>query len=475
MLRGLLASLILHAGAGYVLVYGVPAIPLSLPDPDVFDVSLDVVDVTDDAPILALALEDAPATSSPMDDATLEDIAPTAPEEETAVDEAPDAVDDIPAEVPQLAEDDDEQSLSESDRLEVAQSSGIETQVESTIFDATQDAALGRGADTKSDVAEEDIALSEAQAEPTQAPEVEQPEQSNINRDMVDDMTVSGGDADALADALETLTETVIEDSAPAPESNLAAKVQEQFGDGRESEASDGAEDQSADTPDATEDVVDLTPEIGTEGPTDQEAENVFATMPVPKMRPTRRPTYIDAEAPEDQNRLVSAARLVPDDPVEDLIAVAMQQVAVEDARLAAEAAEAAEIARVAAARQAEADARQSARDAANASASRQINASIADNMDWPIFIRAQDQWKFGATVTLKDLSGGIASVQVRILNAPASADPLQMRSVRDALERSIWASGPWPIPTEYYEDWLDIPEFVLCPPVNALTVSLAC
>lgn len=167
MLRGLLASLILHAGAGYVLVYGVPAIPLSLPDPDVFDVSLDVVDVADDAPILALALEDVPATSSPMDYATLEDIAPTAPEEETAVDEAPDAVDDIPAEVPQLAEDDDEQSLSESDRLEVAQSSGIETQVESTIFDATQDAALGRGADTKSDVAEEDIALSEAQAEPT--------------------------------------------------------------------------------------------------------------------------------------------------------------------------------------------------------------------------------------------------------------------------------------------------------------------
>ena len=475
MLRGLLASLILHAGVGYVLVYGVPAIPLSLPDPDVFDVSLDVVDVADDAPILALALEDTPATPSPIDDAILADITPTPPEEETAIEQALDAVDDIPAEVPSLADAGDEQSLPENDRLEVAQTAGIETQVESTIFDATQDAALGHGADTKPDIAEEDNELPEAQAEPVTKPKAEQPEQSNVNRDMVDEMTVSGGDADALADALETLTETVIEDTAPAPKSNLAAKVQEQFGDGGESEAPDVAEDQTADSPDATEDVVDLTPEIGTEGPTDQEAENAFATMPVPKMRPTRRPTYIDTEAAEDQDRLVSAARLVPDDPVEDLIAAAMEQAAVEDARLAAEAAEAAEIARVAAARQAEADARQSARDAANASASRQINAGIADNMDWPIFIRAQDQWKFGATVTLKDLSGGIASVQVRILNAPASADPLQMRSVRDALERSIWASGPWPIPTEYYEDWLDIPEFVLCPPVNALTVSLAC
>ena len=74
MFRGLLASLILHAVAGFVLVYGVPAIPLSPPDPDVFDVSLDVVDVADDAPILALALEDTPATPSPIDDATLEDI-----------------------------------------------------------------------------------------------------------------------------------------------------------------------------------------------------------------------------------------------------------------------------------------------------------------------------------------------------------------------------------------------------------------
>ena len=475
MLRGLLASLILHAGVGYVLVYGVPAIPLSLPDPDVFDVSLDVVDVADDAPILALALEDTPATPSPIDDAILADITPTPPEEETAVEEAPDAVDDIPLEVPSLADGGDEQLLLENDRLEVAQTGGVETQVETTIFDATQDAALGRGADTKPETAEEDNELPEAQAESATKPEAEQPEQNNVNRDMVDEMTVSGGDADALADALETLTETVIEDSAPAPKSNLAAKVQEQFGDGGESEAPDVAEDRTADSPDATEDVVDLTPEIGTEGPTDQEAENAFATMPVPKMRPTRRPAYIDTEAPEDQDRLVSTARLVPDDPVEDLIAAAMEQAAVEDARLAAEAAEAAEIARVAAARQAEADARQSARDAANASASRQINAGIADNMDWPIFIRAQDQWKFGATVTLKDLSGGIASVQVRILNAPASADPLQMRSVRDALERSIWASGPWPIPTEYYEDWLDIPEFVLCPPVNALTVSLAC
>ena len=464
MLRGLLASLILHAVAGFVLVFGMPAIPLSLPEPDVFDVSLDLVDVADDAPILALAMEEAPAMPEPTDGAPLEDTTPTAPEEETTVEDTPDALGD-------------EQSLPENDRLEVAQASGIETQVESTIFDATQDAALGRGADTKPDVAEEDDDLPDAETEPELEDmlEAEQPAPTGMNQEMVEEMTVSGGDADALADALETLTETVIEDSAPAPTSNLAAKVQEQFGDGNDSEAPDVAEDQTADSPDATEDVVDLTPKIGTEGPTDTEADNAFATMPVPKMRPTRRPAYIDTEAPADQDRLVSAARLVPDDPVEDLIAAAMEQAAAEDARLAAEAAEAAEIARVAAARQAEADAKQSARDAANASASRQINASIADTMDWPIFIRAQDQWKFGATVTLKDLSGGIASVQVRILNAPASADPLQMRSVRDALERSIWASGPWPIPTEYYEDWLDIPEFVLCPPINALTVSLAC
>ena len=33
MLRGLLASLILHAGAGYVLVYGVPAILCRFPTP----------------------------------------------------------------------------------------------------------------------------------------------------------------------------------------------------------------------------------------------------------------------------------------------------------------------------------------------------------------------------------------------------------------------------------------------------------
>ena len=180
-------------------------------------------------------------------------------------------------------------------------------------------------------------------------------------------------------------------------------------------------------------------------------------------------------EQKEIREQAASEAARLAEETVEELIAAAMEQAAVEDARLAAEAAEAAEIARVAAARQAESEAEQAARDAANASASRQINASIADNMDWPIFVRAQDQWKLGATVILKDSVGGIASVQVRILKAPASADPLQMRSVRDALERSIWASGPWPIPTEYYEDWLDIPEFVLCPPVNALTVSLAC
>ena len=475
MFRGLLASLILHAGAGFVLVYGVPAIPLSLPDPDVFDVSLDVVDAADDAPILALALEDTPATPSPIDDATLEDITLTSPEEETAVEEALDAVDDIPAEVPSLADAGDEQSLPENDRLEVAQTAGIETQVESTIFDATQDAALGRGADTKPDVAEEDDDLPDAETEPELEDmlEAEQSAPAGINREMVEEMTVSGGDADALADALETLTETVVDDTAPAPEFTSNSADQDELESSMEALDDDSLVEENS--PGEQQDVIDLTPEVGDETQTDAEAENAFATMPVPKMRPTRRPTYIDTEAPEDQDRLVSAARLVPDDPVEDLIAAAMEQAAAEDARLAAEAAEAAEIARVAAARQAEADAKQSARDAANASASRQINAGIADNMDWPIFIRAQDQWKFGATVTLKDLSGRIASVQVRILNAPASADPLQMRSVRDALERSIWASGPWPIPTEYYEDWLDIPEFVLCPPINALTVSLAC
>ena len=324
------------------------------------------------------------------------------------------------------------------------------------VFDPTQDAALGSGVATQSN--------------PILETESEQSDQDIEGPNITEDQAGAGGEADPLAQELAMLTETVVDDTAPAPEFTSNSADQDELESSMEALDDDSLVE--ANSPGEQQDVIDLTPEVGDETQTDAEAENAFATMPVPKMRPTRRPTYIDTEAPEDQDRLVSAARLVPDDPVEELIAAAMEQAAAEDARLAAEAAE---IARVAAARQAEADAKQSARDAANASASRQINAGIADNMDWPIFIRAQDQWKFGATVTLKDLSGGIASVQVRILNAPASADSLQKRTVRDALERSIWASGPWPIPTEYYEDWLDIPEFVLCPPVNALTVSLAC
>lgn len=484
MLRGLFASLILHAGAGYVLVFGVPAIPLSLPDPDVFDVSLDLVDVADDAPILALAIEQSAAVPLQLSDIAPDDMAASAPidgaaPEEEQEDQVPSEAEaeaevEVPAE-PVLAVDDD--ALSEDERLEVASGRTLEIEVESTVFDATQEATLGRGGEA---LLEPPVAEETQQREPTiEKPDAgswaEQSVEDSISQDMVDAMTVSGGDADALADALETLTETVIEDTAPAPEPDLAEKVQEQFGDREEPEDTVDPVEPGLNSEGDNVGGNDLTPEASADGPIDEQAEDAFATMPVPKVRPTRRPTYIDTEALEDQDRIVSAARLVTDDPVDDLIAAAMEEAAVAEAQRAAEAAEAAEIARVAAARQADAMAEQAARDAANAAASRQINTNIEAAMDWPVFVRAQDQWKVAAKVELKDLSGNIASVNVRVVKAPSTASAQMINTVRNALEGAILSSAPWQIPTQYYDDWLDIPEFVLCPRTSVLTASSPC
>ena len=440
MIRGLLLSLVLHLGAGYLFAFGLPSVSLKIPGLDEFDLEIELVNAIDDAPILAS-----------LDQTETRDQPPPEPE----LIETPSAADLLQEMLERpAAEPDPLPANVDQQRLDAPTNAGLELDVDTADFDPTQESSLGRGSDGP---------------QSADAPDADTDDRPIANEDIslndVEENTGPGGDADALAEVIERLTNTGVDDTSPVADPD-------DFG-------TNGTQTEEPQTDEAqqTENVEDLRSEAGGAGPTDENAESEFASIAIPKMRPRQPPSYIDPQVAAVQDNLAPGARLEIQPAVEadaDVVAdvdnaLSIPAQLIDDAVTQSQSnASVVSDAQSAAAVLAD-------KDAILAAASQRIRNRFQDLINWPIFVRAQDGWKALVKVELVDENGEIKSVDVSVIVAPPNASADAIRTVVDAVEGGIWASQPWEIPLEYVDDWLILHQFVLCPQTSAVTAQAAC